>query len=183
MSDEVLGGLAGGAMGALLAALIIAFGRAKAALDEIGVHDAESNERNRQLVAWVDDRTRALVQQMNVIANENAARGLFNSGLNGVQLAEAKAKALHEYRDEEWRARLDLMRLHAREGGWHAFWRFWKRSHAPRIEVDTLDKVAPFLERWREPVTRHQGEPAVPFDRTRRRTVDAHAELPNLTLT
>jgi hypothetical protein len=67
------------------------------------------------------------------------------SGAHGRALAHAKARALHQFRDEEWNARLDLARIRAREGGWHSFWRSYRRSKAPDLTEDTYDKVAPFL--------------------------------------
>jgi hypothetical protein len=181
-ADPLLVGLAGGAIGAVLAALFVQIGRAWIAWGEVTLHDEEAAERNAQLLVWVDDRTRALVPAMQAITEDHNRRGVFYSGFHGAALADAKAQALHQYRDEEWNARLDLARIGAREGGWHAFWRYCRRSKSPRLTEDTYGNVEPFLARWRETVTRH-GDEAVPLDRTRRTTEDALAELPTLNLT
>ena len=96
----------------------------------------------------------------------------------------AKADALHEYRDEEWRARLDLARLRASEGTWHRVWRELRGRSAPSLTAPS--EVEAFLDRWREPVTRHGSVPidAVQvLDRTRRTAADALAELSSLNLT
>jgi hypothetical protein len=127
-ADPLLVGLAGGAIGAVLAALFVQMGRAWVAWGEVTLHDEEAAERNAQLLVWVDDRTRALLIEMNGTTNTLASQGQLYSGAHGSALAHAKARALHEYRDEDWNARLDLARIRAREGGWHAFWRFWRRS-------------------------------------------------------
>jgi hypothetical protein len=121
--DPLLVGLAGGAIGAVLTGVFAQGGRAWTAWDEVSLHDEETAERRARLVVWVDDRTRALVPEMERISHDCNSRGLFYSGQHGAALAEAKARALHEYRDEEWRARIDIARLRAREGGWHAWWR------------------------------------------------------------
>ncbi len=91
----------------------------------------------------------------------------------GRNLAAVKERALHEYRDESWRVELDLGELRATEGGWHVFWRFWRRQlRGLYVSEDTRQKIEPFLNRWREPITRHGGTtPAV--DRTRRTMADA----------
>jgi hypothetical protein len=181
MSDELLIGLAGGAIGALLAALFAQAGRAWAAWSAVSLHDEEAVERNRQLVAWVDDRTRDLVKEMQAISEEHNRRNTFYSGMHGGDLAEAKGRALHEYRDEEWRSRIDLARLRASEGAWHWLWRKARKRPAPALT--SLPDVEPFLERWREPATRHGTEAAAPIDRTRRTLGAARAELADLSLT
>jgi hypothetical protein len=156
----------------------------------VTLHDQEAAERNARLIVWADDRTRALLIEMDRCSAELVGRGLHYSGAHGSELAHLKARALHDYRDEHARAKLDLSRLRAREGAWHWLWRTLRRRPAPRLTAETLGDVERFLERWREPVTRHQSgrqsgaEPgARPLDRTRRTTADALAELPSLKLT
>jgi hypothetical protein len=161
-------------------------GRAWAAWGEVSLHDEEAAERNARLAVWVDDRTRTLLIEMDRASNELVARGQLYSGAHGGELAHLKAQALHDYRDENARARIDLSRLRAREGAWHWLGRKLRRRPAPRLTSQTLGNVDPFLERWREPVTRHEsgaGPGAPPLDRTTRTTADALAELPSLKLT
>ncbi len=182
MSDELLIGLAGGAVGAVLAALFAVAARAWLAWGEITLHDEEAAEENARLLGWVDDRTRLLVREMNRRTTELAAQGQLYSGAHGSSVAAAKEAALHEFRDRCAQAEIDLARIRAREGAWRSWWRFWRRRPAPRLTEETLQTAEEFLERWREPVTRHGGEIQV-FDRTRRTTADALAELPDLKLT
>jgi hypothetical protein len=178
--------LAGGAVGAVIAGASAQAARARAAWSDVSLHDEEARERNAQLAAWVDDRTQNLVREMARRTGEFNSKGLLYSGGHGVALASAKADALHEYRDEEWRTRLDLARLRATEGPWHRWWRWLRRREAPRLTTDTHAEIEWFLGRWREAVTRHGSAPAdavVPFDRTQRTTAEAIAELPTLKLT
>lgn len=175
--------LAGGAVGSLLTAMLTQIGKIRLAWAEVALHDAEAEERNRQLVAWVDDETLKLVRDMAIITQEHAARGVLYSSLHGGDLADCKAGALHRYRDQEWRAQLFLSELQASEGTWHLLARMLRRRWLPKV---ARAEVEPFLERWRAPVTRHsaQGSDAARvLDRTTRTTDDALAALPNLPLT
>lgn len=183
MVSDLTIALAGGVIGSLATAGFTQLGRARAAWAEVELHDQEAAEYNAQLVVWVDDRTRSLLREMSSRTNAAAAQGLAASGGHGASVANAKEDALHDYRDREWNTRLDLLRLRTSEGLWHTAWRIVRRRRAPNLTV--LNDVEPFLERWREPVTRHGGpDDAVSvFDRTRRTTADALAELPDLNLT
>lgn len=59
-------------------------------------------------MAWVDDRTVRLVREMHTITEELSARGAFHSSLHATALLDAKAQALREFRDQEWKARMRL---------------------------------------------------------------------------
>jgi hypothetical protein len=176
--------LAGGAIGSIATAGLGQLGRARAAWSEVELHDFEADERNAQLVVWVDDRTRRLLIEMEGTTNDLAARGLLRSGAHANALCNLKAEALHEYRDQEWTARIDLARLRAKEGTWHSVWRILRGRKAPQLTARS--DVEPFLARWREPITRHGSSPADAasvLDRTTRTTADALSELPELKLT
>jgi hypothetical protein len=168
-------------VGVLLGLLLAQMGRAALAWREVTAQDDEADELNDRLLIWVDDHTRAVVEVMQQINNTNAANGLLNSGINGGQLADVKAQALHQYRDRRHKLSDDLQRLRTSEGLWHILWRWVRRRPAPAITSDA--KAKPFLDRWREPVTRHQTGQATPRDRTTRTYDDAMAELPDLNLT
>lgn len=175
--------LAGGAVGSILTATIAQIGKIRLAWAEVALHDAEAEERNRQLVAWVDDETLKLVREMALVTQDHNARGTLYSSLHGGDLADRKAGALHRYRDQEWRAQLFLSELQASEGSWHLLARMLRRRRLPKV---ARAEVEPFLDRWRAPVTRHspQGSDAARvLDRTTRTTGHALAELPNLPLT
>jgi hypothetical protein len=179
-TNELLIGLAGGAIGSVLAFLFAQGGRAASARSEIDFHSQQARIRNDQLVVWVDDRTQALEVEMRGFTNRKAEDGQLYSGSHGSGLAHLKEQALHEYRDERWRAEIDIAQIQSQESGWHSFWRFIRRKPRPRITVD--DAVGPFLDRWREPVTRHQGDPIAVLDRTTRSSEDAQHELAALKL-
>jgi hypothetical protein len=177
--------LAGGAIGAVVAGAFAVAARAASAWRDVADHDAQVADLNRQLRAWVDDRTRKLVQELDGITNSMASRGLLYSGIHGGQAAEAKTRALHEYRDQRWRTELSAQRLATAEGPWHRRWRR-ARSREHGLELPAALDVEPFLARWREPVTRHSTSPtdaATPFDPTTRTFEDALAGLPDMKLT
>jgi hypothetical protein len=112
MSDLAIA-LAGGAVGALLAAVFAQAGRAWAAGSEVTLHDDEAAERNRRPTVWTDDRTRALEVEAKRLTSECNSRGQSYSGHHGAVVANAKAKALQQYRDEEERAKIDLAGVRA----------------------------------------------------------------------
>jgi hypothetical protein len=176
-------GLAGGAIGAIAAGAFAQAGRSWLAWGEVTLHDYEAAERNRRLRIWVDDRTREVVQEISGISNQLASQGQLYSGAHGTAVAVAKARALHQFRDEAEAARIDLMELRAKEGAWHSLWRVLRRRPDPSLTAAA--EVEPFLNRWREPVSRHgdDANPIAPLDRTRRSFDDALAELPRLDLT
>lgn len=177
--------LAGGAVGAVVAFAFGQIGRATLAWHEIDVTDEEAFEINAQLLIWVDDETLELVREMKRRTLDANSKGQMWSGYHGATLADAKAAALHRYRDREEAAMLALAQLRARETGWHAFWRRCRRRPAPAFTARAA--LLPFLDRWREPVTRHLSQPnepgIEPLDRTRRTVADALGELDDLSLT
>ncbi len=181
MSDVVVA-LAGGAIGSVLTAGFGQSARARVAWTEVELHDQEAAERNAQLLAWVDDRTLRLAREMQDITEDFSSRGALNSSLHATALADAKAQALHEFRDEEWRANIALVAgTRATEGFWHYLWRIMRRR--PSQSLTASLEAEPFLKAWREPVTRH-GQPAVtPVDRTTRTREQAFADLERLSLT
>src|SRR4051794_38062518 len=102
MSDELLIGLAGGAIGAVLAGAFAQAGRAWSAWGEVTLHDEEATERNQRLGVWVDDRTRELEADLRkATATILKANPGGTSGAHGRARAHAKELALHQFRDEE----------------------------------------------------------------------------------
>jgi hypothetical protein len=137
--------LVGGAIGSAITIVAGQFARARVAWSEITVHDSLAAEANEQLFVWVDDRTRGLVTEMRDLTEQFNARGAFHSSLHAQAMAEARARALHEYRDQEWRARMRLFELAAAEGGWHLAWRTLRGRSAPALTA--TDTVEPFPQR------------------------------------
>lgn len=184
--SEVWTAIIGGTVGVLLGLLLAQLGRAALAWREVTDHDKLTEAENERLLIWVDDRTQRLVEEMRGINNRNATFGQQPSGSNGRQLAAAKSAALHEYRDQRQRVIDQLRALALTESPWHSLWRLLRPKHrrAPGLTVD--DEAEPFLDRWREPVTRHSADPkdAVQvFDRTKRTPDVGRDELPSLKLT
>ena len=173
--------LSGGAIGAGLFIGGAGFGQMQRARVEVALHDQVAVERNEQLVAFVVDETQELVEALKLITEEFKSRGELASSSCGAALAKRKSDALRRYRDEEWRASLDLARLKAREGSWHlVFRRFGRRGNG--LDLTARDTVEPFLARWREPISRHGLEPVGIVDPTTRTTADALATLQGLEL-
>lgn len=179
---DVLVALGAGAIGSLITLGATGVGKFLAARTEVLIHDDDARERNEQLVIWVDDETQKLVRQLASIQEEFNARNLLTSSLHDQARVQAKADALHRYRDEESRARLDVAALRAREGYSHRFWRKHLDSPAPRLTAD--EKVQPFLDRWRRAIkSSMQDSPDItPLDRTTRTLDDALEQLPDLRL-
>src|SRR5947209_6588940 len=119
----VLVALVAGASGAVITLCAAEFAKFRAARDEVRIHDNDARERNEQLVIWVDDETQNLVLRLAAIRQEfNSREGLASSPHDSARV-QAKAHALHRYRDQASRARLDIAALRAQEGHWHRFWR------------------------------------------------------------
>jgi hypothetical protein len=173
--------ISGGAIGAGLFLAGTELGRMQVARVEVALHDQVAHERNEQLVAFVVDETQELVEALKLITAEFESRGELASCSCGAALATRKSDALHRYRDEEWRASLDLARLKAREGHWHLLFRRGGRRRNG-LDLTARDTVEPFLARWREPISRHGLEPVAILDPTTRTTEDALATLPGLEL-
>jgi hypothetical protein len=173
--------LSGGAIGAGLIFGGTQYGRMQLAWVEVTLHDRVAHERNEQLVGFVIDETQELVEAMKLIAEEFKSRGELSSSSCGAALAERKSDSLRRYRDEEWRARLDLARVKATEGSWHFLFRR-VRHRRNGLDLTARATVEPFLGRWREPISRHGLEPVAIVDPTTRTTADALAALPGLEL-
>jgi hypothetical protein len=148
---------------------------------EVTLHDQVAHERNEQLVGFVVDETQELVEALKLIAEEFNSRGELSSSSCGAALAKRKSDALRRYRDQEWRARLDLAQLKAAERSWHFVFRRVRHSRNG-LDLTARATVEPFLARWREPISRHGLEPVAVLDPTTRTTTDALVALRGLEL-
>lgn len=86
-------------------------------------------------------------------------------------IADARGRALHEYRDEARRARLAIATTVAGEGWPHAAWRQLRRQPVPTL--NTPGKAAPVLDAWRRPTGMAAEKNTWPDDATRRTLDDA----------
>jgi hypothetical protein len=146
--------------------VLIAHGaRFWSARSEIADHDRSVDERDEDLESWVSDRSMVLRRELRKITEwhngedeQGRPRNLHYSGAHAEALAQAKERALHEYRDQERQALRDVAKLHEGEGRFHAFWRRQKRIGPP--ELTAHHRVQPALDYWRFSITRH-GDPPV----------------------
>lgn len=87
------------------------------------------------------------------------------------QIAGLRAAALHEYRDEERRARLDRARTLASEGWAHRLWRWLSGSTPP--ELQTSSQAEPVIDSWRKQSQMSGAGSVWPEDATKRTLADA----------
>lgn len=149
--SQLLIGLAGGAIGALLAGIGFVAVRLSAVPGEVARHDRRAVALNEDLERWVADDHRKLRQVLSGITNEYAARGLLYSGIHLGSRSEAKTQALQAYRDrcsESERALADLM---ADEGWPHERWRWLRGRRAHELEAAV--RIEPVIDEWRAATT------------------------------
>jgi hypothetical protein len=90
-------------------------------------------------------------------------------------IADARGQALHEYRDEARRARLDVATILAAEGWPHAGWRKLRRQPVPALM--TPGKATPLLDGWRKPSSMADKH-TYPEDATKRTLDDSLGSMP-----
>ncbi len=164
---DLLSATLGGSVAFTLAALARALG----VPNEVRLHNADTAERDDSLSTWVADRHYALGRETDAVrAQAQASPKLMDLTHLDASLAAAKGRALHEYRDEERRARLDLARIRAGERWMDRVWRRVRRKPFPTLT--TPEKAVPILEQWRAP-SRETQHPADVEDATTRTLSEA----------
>lgn len=166
MASDLLVGLAGGAIGSLLAYA----GRVTAVPSEVGRHDRQARAVLEDLEHWVWDEHRKLRQELSGITTDMAAAGHLNSGAHGGARAEAKTRALQRYRDRRGVKDRAYAELVAAESWPHDLWRRIRRNHA--LEYNVGFDGSTVVDEWRKPVTRHGGEPITVFDPSKPNVVE-----------
>jgi hypothetical protein len=120
---------------------------------------------DRDLIPWLKTKLAVLERQRLRLRAAPVALGpgLLNSGINGAMLSEAKAEALHQYRNQVHLVSDVLQRLRTPEGVWHILWRWIRRSPAPALTVESRSRrssiVGASLSRatqWVQATTRHR---------------------------
>jgi hypothetical protein len=170
-----------GALGAFVAAflgLLVWLSRIPGQLDE---HDRAARELDEDLATWLADRHVKLKRELRTVDSGLAARNAFHSGERGCQSGLTKESALHEYRDEERKAKRTLDALRDRETWLHRLVRWCSRSR-PELELLTPVKAVPLLDVWRLPASRHltpTDTPAPVDDPTARTLEGALADVEN----
>jgi len=176
----VLVAFGAGAIGALLTASIAYSGRLLRVRREVQANERALRILDRHLETWVTDDTVRLRRQLAAITNSMVAdpetgreRNLLWSSEHGVQIVRAKEVALQTYRDQERTAESQAADIRAREGRVHGLVRAWSRG-ALSPELRAPGNVAPILDYWAAPVTRHLSAPTdapLPVDDPRARTL------------
>lgn len=179
------------ATGGSIVAALTAAARAAGIPGDIRVHDAAICERDDQLATWVADRDYTLGRECTAI-RQNVVPRAFNVVPQGgglaatVQddrnsgaakadraIADARALALHEYRDQERLARIDNAKVLTSEGWAHRVYRKLPllRRH-PIPSLTTPDRAVPVLNAWRKQSSMSSGRPTWPDDATQRTLED-----------
>lgn len=163
--------IVGGAVGTVLAWLIAYAGRVAAVGREVAANDRALLVIDDHLETWVADDTVRLRRELRDISETLNKEDLFWSGHHGAQIAQAKERALHAYRDQERTARSQEAEIGAREGRLHALVRAWRTLD---FGLKAPERVRPILDAWAAPVTRHlsAADPPLEINDPRQRTVE-----------
>ena len=186
--SDLLTAILGGSVGFLLGA----FGRSLGIPSDCRGHDAAVSDRDEALATWIADRDYLLRRECKGLRDSapTAPPAADPAGVYGQdqerferamekldrKIADAKSQALHEYRDEARRARLDVANVIANEGWAHRAWRRLARQPVPALQ--TPDAARPVLEAWRKPSSMSGGRPTWPDDATKRTLDDAIESMP-----
>ena len=187
--DPGVAGIIGGAVGVVLTGLVRALGIPS----EVRRHDAAIRDRDDMLATWIADRDYALKRECASIRGGFGSKSRPSPGIDGygndpaadwlheaqevdVAVSDARGKALHEYRDREREARLDVATVLAAEGWPHSAWRWLRRQPVP--PVATPDKAAPLLDGWRKSSGMNPERWTATEDATKRTLGDALGSMP-----
>jgi hypothetical protein len=185
----------------LVSAITVAVGgvvRAPAIPAAVRRHDAAIASRDAKLETWVTDRNYLLGRECVAIRDTVAPDGdPDNAGDYPLArsmeimarashrqtaaeadraIADARGRALHEYRDETTRASDDVVAVLAAEGWAHRLYRRAFRRPAPRIGAP--ERVAPVIDAWRKPSAMSSEKMTWPDDATARSLDDTIALMP-----
>jgi hypothetical protein len=179
MSDLLIA-VVGGSVGVLIPTAV----RGLTIPADVRLNDEAIRDRDEQLGTWVADRHVKLSKDCKALRaigdpgttpQEKADAMRFTgyahtpAHLNDV-IADVRAQALHEYRDEERRAKIDRARALASEGWAHRALR--RLSNAPAPALKSPVRATPLLDLWRKPSGLGGGAMVTPDDATQR-TLDA----------
>lgn len=177
--ETLLVALGGGAVGTVLAVLLAFGGRLLAVPRELMANDRAVRDRDEDLETWVADEHVRLERELHELSEALNKENLYWSGHHGKQIALAKERALHRFRDQERQALRDAATIRDRETWPHLLYR--ARKGIPSPELRAPGRVAPVLEVWRRPVRRHlssKSDESVEVNDPSRRTLDdTHAKL------
>lgn len=178
----------GGAIGVVITALARALGLPS----DVRTHDAQIADRDAMIGTWIADRNYRLSEDSEESRSQLSPRPpartpdgtpqdtfheqdtkAWNDAAHKVdeQIAQLRADALHEYRDETRRAGLDRARILASEGWPHRAWRRVSRTAEP--EFETPSAAVPLIDAWRQASHLSDQGPVQPDDATKRTLTQA----------
>ncbi|MEJ7783722.1 MAG: hypothetical protein WKF96_02890 [Solirubrobacteraceae bacterium] len=188
------------ALGGSLVAALTAAARAAGIPGDVKAHDAAIYERDDQFATWVADRDYELGRECEAIrahvragGSPDAAAHAWPSGrtmelmAQGAHvcdareadrlIADARGLALHQYRDQERLARLDVARTLAAEGWSHRVYRKLP-ARRPVPLLTTPERTVPILDAWRKQSNMSADHrPIWPDDATKRTLESALANV------
>jgi hypothetical protein len=165
------------------------------------MHDAAIRERDEQLATWVADCDYALGRECTALRQplggddakvqplEPGADDSYGDWHDSEKLAtkqdcaiaDARALALHEYRDQERLTKIDRLQVLASEGWAHrAYRKLPLFRHHPIPVLTTPDRAVPVLNAWRKQSSMSSSRPTWPDDATKRTLEHAIANVRTL---
>lgn len=185
MADLLTAALGGTVVFALTTAA-----RAAGIPGDVRAHDAAIHERDEQLATWVADRNYSLGRECtalrtgvkprawNVSEPAGLAAGIIEARERGAHtadqdIADARSVAIHQYRDQERTAQIDIARIRADEGWAHRAYRklpLLRRRPIPGLL--TPDRAQPLIDSWAKQSSLSSDERPVWPDDARKRTLD-----------
>jgi hypothetical protein len=163
---------------ALIAGAVLTWVVAYASRVALVKREVEANDRaldvlDDHLTTWVEDDTVRLRRELREISEAFNELNLFWGGHHGEQIALAKERALHAYRDQERTARSQEADIRARETTRHLIYRKCKKRP---FGLTAPARLRPIIDAWAAPVRRHlsdAADPPVEVDDPRKRTVES----------
>jgi hypothetical protein len=143
--DLLVAALAGGAVGAAIAALA-------RVPSQVRTHDRLVGEYDEELGNWVADESVRLERELNRVTRRFAESNETGEEAHARALAQVREESLRAYRDSERAARHQRAALRDTEGWQHDVWRWvTARGQLPPLRIPR--KVKPLIDAWREPIS------------------------------
>jgi len=143
--EPLIAALAGGAVGAALAALA----RVPA---QVRANNRLMDEYDQELGNWVADESVRLERELKRVTKRYTESGKQGEIGHARALAQVKEESLCAYRDSELAAEHRRAALRDREGWQQELWR-WVTARGQLPPLRTPRKVRPIVDTWREPVS------------------------------
>jgi hypothetical protein len=143
--EPLVAALAGGAVGAALAALA-------GVPAQVRAHNRLLSEYDQELGNWIADESVRLERELKRTTRRYADSGEQGELGHARALAQVKEESLRAYRDSELAAEHQRAALRDGEGWQHELWRWLTvRGQLPPLRMPR--KVRPIVDTWREPVS------------------------------